>query len=84
MVGAGAPVDEIHSLGFSHPTGAQLLTFGERATVAALMELPWKRAFPVLSPGQRTTFARVIGEWEAMLQNEIARRLGATQNEEAA
>jgi pyruvate dehydrogenase (quinone) len=60
----------------------QLLSMAERATVSALMELPWKRAFPVLPPGQRTSFARFIGEWERMLQNAIAAKLGEPQRNE--
>jgi hypothetical protein len=38
----------------------------------------------VLAPRERTRFADFISQWERMLQNEIARRLGAMQNEEAA
>jgi hypothetical protein len=55
----------------------------ERATVSALMKLPWKRAFPVLPPGQQTSFARFIGEWERMLQNAISAKLGEKETEAA-
>jgi chromosome segregation ATPase len=75
-------LDAVHAAGFSHPHHQQLLSMAERATVTKLMELPWKRAFPVLQPGQRTSFARFIGEWEHMLENEIARRLGEPQRNE--
>jgi hypothetical protein len=75
-------LDAVHAAGFSHPHHQQLLSMAERATISALMKLPWKRAFPVLPPGQQTSFARFISEWERMLQNAIAAKLG--ENEEAA
>jgi hypothetical protein len=77
-----ASLDAIHAAGFSHPHHQQLMSMAERATVSALMELPWKRAFPVLPPGQRTSFARFISEWERMLQNAIAVKLGEPQRNE--
>jgi hypothetical protein len=78
-------LDAVHAAGFSHPHHQQLLSMAERATVSALMKLPWKRAFPVLPPGQQTSFARFISEWERMLQNTIRAKLGeAEQLTEAA
>jgi hypothetical protein len=74
-------LDAIHAAGFSHPHHQQLLSMAERATVTKLGELPWKRAFPVLPPGQRTSFARFISEWEHMLQNAIAAKLGEKETE---
>jgi hypothetical protein len=88
LVAAGATmhaaIDKIHSLGCSHPAYQQVLSLGERALVTALQQTIWARAFHVLAPRERTRFSDFISQWERSLQNEIARRLGEKQNEEAA
>jgi hypothetical protein len=88
LVEAGAElhvaVDQIHECGVSHPHHQQVLSLGERALVTALQQTIWARAFHVLAPREQTRFSDFISQWERMLQNEIARRLGEKQNEEAA
>jgi hypothetical protein len=79
-----AAVDQIHECGVSHPHHQQVLSLGERALVTALQQTIWARAFHVLAPREQTRFSDFISQWERMLQNEIARRLGEKQNEEAA
>jgi hypothetical protein len=47
------------------------------------MALPFPREFEHLAPSSRRTFEQIVGSWAAMLERNIAERLG-TSNERAA
>jgi hypothetical protein len=46
------------------------------AVVTALGRSVWKRHHETLAPGQRKTFADLVGAWRAMLLQDVERRLG--------
>jgi hypothetical protein len=76
-----ATVTEIHSLGSSFPSHAQLQSLGERAFHTALMGTPFQQEHT--APGERTTFSKLIGGWSSTLQQGIDRVLGESKAEAA-
>jgi hypothetical protein len=84
LVGAGAEihaaVDTLHVAGWNHPSGQQLLTFGERAIRSAVQQTIWSRCVERLAPNERVSFSHVISQWQQVFE----RRLGELQKEDAA
>jgi hypothetical protein len=75
-----AAVDTLHVAGWDHPTGQQVLSFGERAIRTAVMQTMWSRCVERLGPNERVSFSHVVSQWQQVFE----RRLGELQKEEAA
>jgi hypothetical protein len=54
-------IAQTNARGLGNPSATQLQSLGERAVLAAMIEMPWARAFQHLAPGQRQTFAGGAG-----------------------
>jgi len=88
---ADARIEELHRLGFPHPTAVQLRANMIYALETCLMSLPkylWNElargAVRFLAPGQRRTFSQFWQQMSATLGREIASRLGETKQKEVA
>jgi hypothetical protein len=78
-------VSRFSTLGLGNPSAIQFVSLGERATRTVLMETAFKRAFEVLPPGQRQSFASFTAEWAVMLDKVTSAKLEQTkQTEDAA
>jgi chromosome segregation ATPase len=72
-------VSRFSTLGLGNPSAIQFVSLGERATRTVLMETAFKRAFEVLPPGQRQSFASFTAEWAVMLDKATATKLEQTK-----
>jgi chromosome segregation ATPase len=73
----------IHSLGSQFPTYSQLEVLGSLSLRTAIMRTAWARCVEMVPPTQRRSFAALVNEWAANIENNaIAPRLG--EAEEAA
>src|SRR5262249_41634222 len=84
---ADARIEELHQLGFPHPTAVQLRANIIFALETCLMSLPrylWNElargSVRFLAPGQRRTFSQFWQQMSESLSREIAARLGETKH----
>jgi len=77
-------VSRFSTFGLGNPSAIQFVSLGERATRTVLMETAFKRAFEVLPPGQRQSFASFTAEWAVMLDKATSAKLEQTKQKEAA
>jgi hypothetical protein len=61
---------EIHLLGCSFPSRAQLDALGTRALKTAIMETPFRREFEHLAPRERQTFPALVGDWVSRIERQ--------------
>jgi len=67
---------KLHRLGASVPTHDQVDALGHHALLTALGQTQWRRRFEPLAPNQRRTFSLLFDSWAAMVERDIAVRLG--------
>jgi hypothetical protein len=79
-------VNKLHSLGCEFPNHNQIESLGSRAVLTAVGKSIFKRAVPVLAPGERRTFAPLVAGWCRNIEDGIAPLLGeqTTRNIKAA
>jgi hypothetical protein len=71
---------DVHVLGCSFPTRAQLDALGARALKTALMQTPFRKEFEHLPPGERQSFTKLVGIWcDRMEANFVAPHIGALE-----
>jgi hypothetical protein len=61
---------EMHLLGSSFPSRAQLDALGARALKTVLMQTPWRREFDHLAPSERQSFPKLVGDWAARIERQ--------------
>jgi hypothetical protein len=70
-------LDAIHNLGQAAPTAQQYRVLCEIALKTAVQGTPfWSHDFPAMPPNQRKTFKSVVDAWTAVIEDNIAARLG--------
>jgi hypothetical protein len=76
---------EMHRCGSGgFPSDAQLTSLGSRVLLAALGNTPFRRAFEMLPPDQRSrTMSMVVQQWSDAVERSIQQRLGDQTNEAA-
>ena len=80
-------IAQTNARGLGNPSATQLQSLGERAVLAAMIEMPWARAFQHLAPGQRQTFAGGAGfvsQWAASIERAVDAKLKQGGGEQAA
>jgi hypothetical protein len=78
VITAGAEIhaasDELHRLDCQMPTGARVLSHGERALRTAIGQTIWARCIERLAPGERVSFSRVIEQWSLAIENRFGKK----------
>jgi hypothetical protein len=80
--GLSEALGEIHRAGSNFPTSEQLQVLGGAAMTTCVLRTPWHRTVEFLSPSARRQFGPLVDGWCATIENTIAARLRALDDEQ--
>jgi hypothetical protein len=75
-------IAQTNARGLGNPSATQLQSLGERAVLAAMIEMPWARAFQHIAPRERLTFAFAT-QWALAIERAVdakLKQLGGGEN----
>ena len=67
-------IAQTNARGLGNPSATQLQSLGERAVLAAMIEMPWARAFQHIAPRERLTFAFAT-QWALAIERAVDAKL---------
>src|SRR5262249_54840606 len=75
-------VTRFSTLGLGNPSTIQFVSLGQRAVRTVLIDTAFKRAFEVLRPSERQSFASFTAQWAASLDKVIDAKLAQLKQED--
>ena len=77
-------IAQSNARGLGNPSETQLQSLGERAVLAAMIEMPWARAFQHIAPRERQTFVGFATQWAFAIERAVDAKLKQGGGEQAA